>query len=175
MKQQLFVTIAFVALLFGLAFACPKARADGLVLPLSDTVSCSPVLGLSGYQYNVKTGDFQKGVALGAGGGCRWTGWRIPLGLEVVGGAGLNSNAPNAAQGSLLFVVNDNYGAGPGVQVFKDPVSGERTWQMLVSFFLTGDWAATVEQLSTAKRNAAAKALRLQAVKPGDDLRGADF
>lgn len=152
-------------------------RADALVLPLSDTVTCSPVGMLTGYQYNLSTKDFQKGVALGAGVGCRWTGWKVPLGINLVGGAGININAPNAAQGSLVFTVADNYGVACGAQVFNDPLSGDRTYQGLVSFFLGASWAATVEQLATAKARAVQQAREAAAAKvePGDHLTIGDF
>jgi hypothetical protein len=145
----------------------PEARADALVVPLSDNITCSPVGMLSGYQYNATTKEFQKGVALGAGVGCRYTGWKVPLALNLVGGAGLSTNAPNSAQGSLVLTVADNYGLGGGAQAVKDPVSGERSYQALVSFFLGASWAATVEQLSTAKANSA-KAARAGKLVTGD-------
>ena len=84
----------------------------------------------------------------------------MPLALEAVGGFAANSNAPNAVQGNLIFVVADNYGIGPGTQVFKDPISGSYTGQMLVSFFLTASWAATIEQLKQAKFEAKAEGYR---------------
>lgn len=131
-----------------------------LVLVLSDTWTCSPVAALTGEQLNLKTQSFQQGVSLGAGYGCRYVGWKVPLALEAVGGFAANSNAPNAVQGNLIFVVADNYGIGPGTQVFKDPISGSYTGQMLVSFFLTASWAATIEQLKQAKFEAKAEGYR---------------
>lgn len=145
--------LLFAITLFALTLAPLVARADGLVLGLSPTWTCSPVGMLTGFQYNVKTGDFQKGIGLGAGYGCRYTGWKLPLSIEAVGGMAVNSGSPNAAQGSIIFAVADNYGIGPGTQVFKDPVTGNLTGQMLVSFFLTGSWASTTEQLNKAKTN----------------------
>jgi hypothetical protein len=145
------------AFFFGYAalFVSHKAHADALVLNLSDTWTCSPVAALTGEQLNLKTQTFQQGVSLGAGYGCRFTGWKLPLSIEAVGGFAANSNAPNAVQGNLIFVVADNYGIGPGAQVFKDPVSGDYVGQALVSFFLTASWAATTEQLQRAKATAA--------------------
>jgi hypothetical protein len=72
-----------------------------------------------------------------------------------VGGFAANSNAPNAGQGNLIFVVADNFGVGPGMQVFKDPTIGSYTEQMLVSFFLTGSWASTIHQLKQEKSKSA--------------------
>lgn len=158
-------TLFFAALLFAFAsLAGQQARADGLVLQLTDTINCSPVGMVTGYQLNVKTQTFQRGVALGLGYGCRWTGWKVNLGAELVGGTAINDNAPNAGQGSLIFTIADNYGVGPGVQVFRDPVSGNLTGQMLVSFFLTGSWASTVDQLARVK--AAARAEGARAAQP---------
>ena len=141
------------AFFFGYAalFVSHKAHADALVLNLSDTWTFSPVAALTGEQLNLKTQTFQQGVSLGAGYGCRFTGWKLPLSIEAVGGFAANSNAPNAIQGNLIFVAADNYGIGPGVQVFKDPVSGDYVGQALVSFFLTASWAATTEQLHQTK------------------------
>ena len=134
------------------------SRADGLVLNLSDTWTCSPVAALTGEQLNLKTQTFQQGVSLGAGYGCRYTGWKqLPLAIEAVGGFAANSNAPNAIQGNLIFVAADNYGIGPGAQVFKDPVSGDYVGQMPISFFLTASWAATTEQLKAVRVEARAE------------------
>jgi hypothetical protein len=91
------------------------------------------------------------------GAGCRYTGWKVPLSIEAVGSFAMNENAPNAGQGSLIFVVDDNYGIGPGAQIFKDPATGDLTGQMLVSFFLTASWASTIEQLDRAKATAKAE------------------
>jgi hypothetical protein len=154
-SPRLMLAIGLAAGLLCLGLSIRKACADGLVLDLSPNWQCSPVGSLSGYQYNVKTGSFQRGVALGAGYGCRYTGWKIPLSIEGVGSFAVNDNAPNAAQGSLIFVADDNFGFGPGTQIFKDPVTGNLTGQMLLSLYLTGSWAATVEQFKQAKVQAA--------------------
>ena len=130
------------------------AHWDGLTLVLSDAWTCSPVAALSGYQLNLKTSTFQQGVSFGGGVGCRYTGLAIPLSVEAVGSFAANSNAPNAAQGSLIFVVADNFGVGPGMQVFKDSVSGDYTEQFLISIYLTGSWASTIEQLQKSKAKA---------------------
>jgi hypothetical protein len=148
--------LSILALLAFTAIATP-ARADGLVLDLSPAWTCSPVGMLTGFQYNLKTGDFQKGVALGAGYGCRYTGWKIPLGVDIVGGAAINSNAPNAGQGSVVFTADDLYGVGGGAQFFKDPSTGSLTGQVIFSFFLAPSWAATVTQLKAAKATASAE------------------
>lgn len=160
--KRLFQAIILAALIL----APLAAQADGLALQLSDSWGCSPVGMLSGMQYNISTKAFQRGVALGAGIGCRYTGWRVPLGIDAVGGASIVTNAPNSAEGSLIFTVADNYGIGPGLQVFKDPVSGSLDTQFLVSFFLTGSWAATIEQLTAAKQQAVqAERVRLQGAR----------
>jgi hypothetical protein len=147
---------AAIVLLVGSFLLSTPARADGLVLQISDNWECSPVGALSGYQYNATTGIFQKGVSLGAGVGCRYKGTRIPLGIDLLGGAAVNDNAPNAMQFNALFVIDDNYGAGPGMQIFRDPVDGTREWQFLASLFLTASWAATIEQFKSTAATAAA-------------------
>ena len=134
------------------------AHWEGLSYVISDTWTCSPVAALTGYQLNLKTTTFQQGVSLGAGAGCRYTGWSVPLSIEAVGGFAANSNAPNAGQGNLIFVVADNFGVGPGMQIFKDPTTGNYTEQMLVSFFLTGSWASTVAQAKHLKAQSKAEA-----------------
>jgi hypothetical protein len=134
------------------------AHWEGLSYIISDTWTCSPVAALTGYQLNLKTTTFQQGVALGAGFGCRYTGWSVPLSIEAVGSFAANSNAPNAVQGNLIFVVADNFGVGPGTQVFKDPATNSYTGQLLVSFFLTGSWASTVAQAKQIKAQAKAEA-----------------
>jgi hypothetical protein len=154
-RFQLSLAVLFALLL---SASSPPAHADGLVLNLSDHWACSPVGAITGYQLNLKTTTFQRGVALGAGYGCRYDGWKVPLGIDLVGGVSLSSNSPNAGQGSVLFVVDDNYAIGIGGQVHKDPTDGSLVPQALLSFVLTGSWAATVEQLSTAKNKAAAAA-----------------
>jgi hypothetical protein len=138
--------------------AATPAHWEGLSYVISDTWTCSPVAALTGYQLNVKTSTFQQGVSLGGGAGCRYTGWSVPLSIEAVGGFAANSNAPNAGQGNLIFVVADNFGIGPGMQIFKDPTTGDYTEQMLVSFFLTGSWASTIEQSKKLKAQAKAEA-----------------
>lgn len=156
-------TLLFAAIIFALAsLAGRQAHADGLVLQLSDNWQCSPVAALTGYQLNLKTQVFQQGVSFGAGVGCRWTGWITPLGIELVGGFAANSNAPNAGQGNIIFTVADNFGIGPGAQVFKDPVTGDLTGQMLLSFFVTASWASTIDQLTRAKQAAATAARAAQ-------------
>ena len=157
-------------LLAGSLLLSSPARADALVLPVTDTLACSPVAALTGYQLNAATKTFQQGIGLGAGVGCRYTGWKVPLGVDIVGGAAVNANAPNAAQGSLIFTVADNFGIGPGLQVFKDTTTGDLTAQFLVSFFLTGSWAATVDQFAAAKQ----RAVR-EAHEPGGHLTVGDF
>ena len=133
------------------ASTATPAHWEGLSYVISDTWTCSPVAALTGYQLNASTSTFQQGVSLGAGAGCRYTGWSVPLSIEAVGGFAANSNAPNAVQGNLIFVVADNFGIGPGMQIFKDATSGDYTEQMLVSFFLTGSWASTVAQAKQIK------------------------
>jgi hypothetical protein len=149
-----------IAILFTLLLAAfsPPARADGLVLTLSDHWQCSPVGAITGYQLNLKTTTLQKGVALGAGYGCRYDGWKIPLGIDLIGGISLNDNAPNAGQGNILFTAYDNYGIAIGGQVHKDPTDGSLVPQALLSFVLTASAAATIEQFSAAKKAAAARA-----------------
>jgi hypothetical protein len=140
------------------ALTATPAHWEGLSYVISDTWTCSPAMALTGYQLNLKTTTFQKGVSLGAGIGCRYTGWSVPLTIEAVGSFAANDNAPNATQGNLLFVIADNFGIGPGTQVFKDSVTGNYTGQMLVSFFLTGSWASTVAQAKQLKAQAKAEA-----------------
>jgi hypothetical protein len=160
-------TLLFAAIIFTLAsLAGSQARADGLVLPLGDNWQCSPVAALTGYQYNVKTQVFQQGVSFGAGVGCRWTGWKVALGVEAVGSFSMNNNAPNAGQGNLILTVADNFGIGPGVQVFKDPVTGDLTGQMLISFFVTASWASTIDQLARAKQAAVLEARASGGLQP---------
>ena len=168
---------AACVLLAGSLLVSSAARADALVLQVSDTWTCSPVASLTGYQYNASTKTFQQDVGLGAGVGCRYTGWRTPLGVDLVGGATISANSPNAAQGSLIFTVADNFGVGPGMRAFKDPSTGDITAQFLVSFFLTGSWAATIDQFTAAKQRAAQKARAEAAlqVQPGDTLTIEDF
>jgi hypothetical protein len=141
----------------GKAQAATSAYWDGLTYVVSETWTCSPVAALTGYQLNLKTTTFQQGVSLGAGFGCRYTGLSVPLSIEAVGGFAANTNAPNAVQGNLILVVADNFGVGPGTQVFKDPVTGGYTGQMLVSFFLTGSWASTVAQSKAVRQKMAAQ------------------
>ena len=152
--------------------AATPAHWEGLTYIISDVWACSPVAALTGYQLNLKTSTFQQGVSLGAGFGCRYTGWSIPLAIEAVGGFAANSNAPNAVQGNLIFVVADNFGLGAGSQVFKDPVTNSYTGQMLVSFFLTGSWASTIEQAKKIKAQAAMDNLGyyLKGVEQGANL-----
>jgi hypothetical protein len=140
------------------ASAEAAAHWEGLSYVISDTWTCSPVAALTGYQLNVSTSTFQRGVSLGAGAGCRYTGWSVPLSIEAVGGFAANSNAPNAIQGNLIFVVADNFGIGPGAQVYKDAATGDYTGQMLVSFFLTGSWASTIAQAKQLKAQAKSEA-----------------
>lgn len=139
------------------AHATEAAHWEGLSYVISDTWTCSPVVALTGYQLNLKTSTFQQGVSLGAGFGCRYTGLAVPLSIEGVGGFAANSNAPNAVQGNLILVVADNFGLGGGTQVFKDPVTGSYTGQMLVSLFLTGSSASTVAQAKALKAEARAE------------------
>jgi hypothetical protein len=162
-KRLFTVGITFGLLCLGLVFArsaCAQEKAstsaywDGLTLVLSDTWTCSPVAALSGYQLNLATEKFQEGVSFGGGVGCRYTGLAVPLSVEAVGSFAANTNAPNATQGSFIFVVADNFGAGPGMQVFKDSVSGDYTKQFLISIYLTGSWASTIEQLQKSKAKA---------------------
>ena len=152
----------------GTLFASP-ASAEGMVWKPAPDVQCSPVGTFTGYQFNLKTKDFQKGVALGGGYGCRYVGWVVPVGLNLVGGASVSENAPNAAQGSLILTLADNYGIGGGAQVFRDPVSRDYIVQGLLSFFVTASWAATVEQLREvkAKQAEACPAPRIQ-MNPND-------
>ena len=156
MKLQFSLAILFALLL---AAFSPPARADGLVLNLSDHWACSPVGAITGYQLNLKTTTFQKGVALGAGYGCRYDGWKVPLGISGLVGASLNENSPNAGQGNILFTVYDNYGVAIGGQVYKDPTDGSLVPQALVSFVLTASAAATIKQFETAKKAAASRAV----------------
>ena len=157
-----------IAILFTLLLAAfsPPARADGLMLNLSDHWACSPVGAITGYQLNLKTTTFQKGVALGVGYGCRYDGWKVPLGIDLVGGISINDNAPNAGQGNILFVVDDNFGLAIGGQVHRDPTDGSLVPQALLSFVLTASTAATIEQFSTAKKTAAARAAAAPVATP---------
>lgn len=152
---QFSIAILFAVLLAALS---PPARADGLVLNLSDHWACSPVGAITGYQLNLKTTTFQKDVALGAGYGCRYDGWKVPLGIDLIGGISINDNAPNAGQGNILFVFDDNFGVAIGGQVHKDPTDGSLVPQALLSFVLTASAAATIEQFSTVKKVVAARA-----------------
>jgi hypothetical protein len=104
--------------------AVSPARAQSLPLPvleLGASWTCQPPIALSAYQYNLKTGEFQQGVALMTGYGCTYRGWSVPLGVAAYGGLAVNSNAPNAAQGSVMFSVADTFAFGVGAQVFRSP------------------------------------------------------
>jgi hypothetical protein len=91
-----------------------------------------PAAAISAFQLNLKTLDYYR-VALMAGYGGVWHG-PIDLGAAVYVGAGISTTAPNAGQASLLFSFSDLAAAGPGVQVFKDPLNGNLVWQGLLTF-----------------------------------------
>jgi hypothetical protein len=154
-RFQLSLAVLFALLL---SASSPPAHADGLVLNLSDHWACSPVGAITGFQLNLKTSTFERGVALGAGYGCRYDGWKIPLGIDLIGGISMNDNAPNAGQGNVLFTAYDNYGIAFGGQIHKDPTDGSLVPQAIVSFVLTASAAATMEQFKAAKKAAAARA-----------------
>ena len=144
----------------------PFAHADGLTFSPSENWTCSPVAAVTGFQYNVRLSTFQRGVSLGLGYGCRYTGYSVPLTIEAVGSGALNDNAPNAGQLNLIFVAADNYGIGPGTQIFRDPVTHDLTGQTLISGFLTGSWASTIQQFKQAKVEARREGLSEAGVRP---------
>jgi hypothetical protein len=87
-----------------------------------------PAAALSAFQLNMKTGDYER-VALMGGYGITWRG-PVALGAAVYAGIGVSGTSPNAAQGNLLFNIEDWIAFGPGFQVFKGH-DGSAIWQGL--------------------------------------------
>jgi hypothetical protein len=131
------------ALLFlAAALLAGSARAQPMVPPLPSPQlgfcvdawhTCfQPAAALSAFQINLKTGDYQR-VALMAGYGGVWRGGPVDIGAAIYAGVGISATSPNAAQASLLFSFSDLAAAGPGVQVFRDPLDQHLIWQGLLT------------------------------------------
>jgi hypothetical protein len=130
-------SVAIAILLAGSLLLASPARAQAPSPQLgfcvdSWSVCFQPAAAVSAFQLNLKTLDYYR-VALMAGYGGVWHG-PIDLGAAVYVGVGLSAANPNAGQASLLFSFSDLAAAGPGIQVFKDPLDGHLVWQGLFTF-----------------------------------------
>ncbi|HJX54583.1 MAG TPA: hypothetical protein VJ801_17585 [Polyangia bacterium] len=160
--SPLVLLVAFAVAVLGVVLVAKTCRADEPAPAPSpqlgfcvDTglVCFQPAAAVSALQFNLKTGSYQR-VALMAGYGGVYKG-AVDLGAAVYVGVGIAADAPNAAQASLLLSFADVAAAGPGVQVFKDPSTGNLVWQGLLTVALNYNVGASPTYLNKTARNAA--------------------
>ena len=153
MPKRVIQLAVFIAMLAGLrsAYAQQPSPTTGFSV---GNVTCQMATALTAFQLNLKTLDYER-VAFMAGWGCTYRGLAVPLGVAAYVGAGVSKSHPDGLQGNLLFSVADYGAVGPGVQLFKDPVSGDAVWQGLLSVSLNYNDGASLGRL-----------LKLSAAKP---------
>lgn len=137
----------------------------------ANTWCSAPALAVTAIQINLKTGDYQR-VALAAGYGVVYKGWKVNLGAGVYAGIGISNKQPNAPQVNLLFSVANLGAAGFGFETYRDPTNPDhRIWQGLTTVALNHDIGGSmtfVEHIVDAFKATGAAPLRAGCLKEED-------
>lgn len=137
--------LAAAVVLLGVLTASPARAQEAKPEPQlgfcnkSNTWCTAPALAITAIQINLKTGDYER-VALGAGYGVVYKGWKVNLGVGLYGGIGISNKQPNAPQGHVLFSVANLGAVGFGFETYRDPTNpNHRIWQGLLTGAISYD------------------------------------